>query len=1011
MISKKTWLVFIVVLIAISLQTTDAQDFGQNKPVYKVFNYKVYKTPHFEIYHYLKNDSVLNKLAQLSEQWHSLHSRIFKQSLSENPIIFYENHADFQQTTAISGDIDVGTGGVTEALKNRVVLPIAQSYAQTNHVLGHELVHAFQYHLFLSGDSGNLNNLRYLPIWMVEGMAEYLSLGSVDPNTAMWMRDAIANNDFPTLEDLTHSNKYFPYRYGECFWAFVGRTWGDSIIIPLFLETAKVGYEMAVRRVLGLDEKTFSERWRASLTNHYQKYLDIALTTPVGSKILFSKNAGDMNISPSLSPDGKYVIFLSEKDIFTFDLYLADAHTGKIIRKISSTVNNSEIDAFNYVESAGTWSPDGKRFAFTVYSKGINKLMIVDVNKGRIIHEYAIPGVPTFNNPAWSPTDNRIAVSGMIEGQSSLYLFNLDNQTAEQITHDDYSYLQPAWSTDGKSLVFSTDKPINGGMPDAKGSLNIGIFNLDTKQMNLFRVFDGAKNLNPLFTQQNKSILFLSDRDGFRNLYRYSIDSAKVYQMTKFFTGISGMTEYSPAVSIARDQDLVSYSYFYGSKYSIYSATSSNFKPFEVKADSLNYAAGTLPPLERNNSNLVDNSLNKRFEMPLTSRDSFSTAPYRPKFKLDYITQTGVGMGTSRFGTGVAGSIFAIFSDIVGQNQLYTTLAVNGQIYDIGGQVAYLNSKHKINWGGSFSHIPYIYTQYDYAYLKDPNTGAPAGYQEYYDYIRLFEDKLSVFGIRPLNKTHRFELGASMAWYYYRIDRDIYTTDINGLTTYDREKGTAPPGFRIQGVDAAFVADNSFFGMTAPMRGYRYRFGVEDYFGQINFVGLNIDYRHYLYAKPVTFAFRAFHYGRYGRNSDILSKIYLGYPWLIRGFDASKVQNYQNDTVFSVNNLLGNKVAVVSFEVRLPLSGPKKIAVIKSNYFFADIAAFFDAGLAWDNNDQLSLRWKPKNKYQRTPIMSTGISLRVNVLGAVIIEPYYAFPLQFGGLKNPVFGLNFLPGW
>lgn len=1003
-------LTFILVLIpCIVFQNAEAQDFGQNKPVYRVFNYKVYQTPHFEIYHYLKNDSVLNKLAQLSEQWHTLHESIFKQSLSDNPIIFYSSHADFQQTTAISGSIDVGTGGVTEALKNRVVLPIAASYAQTNHVLGHELAHAFQYQLLLRGDSGSLNNLRLLPLWMVEGMAEYLSLGSVDPNTALWMRDAIANNDFPTLQELTYSNKYFPYRYGECFWAYVGRTWGDSVIIRLFKETSKYGYEMALKRVLGHDEKTISEMWKTAMVNQYQKYLDIALTTPVGSKILFSKNAGDMNISPSLSPDGKYVIFLSEKDVFTYDLYLADALTGKIIRKISSTVQNSEIDAFNYVESAGTWSPDGKKFAFVVFAKGENKLMIVDVSRGKVIAEQAVPGVPTFNNPAWSPLDNKIAISGMVEGQNSLYIFDLDTRKLEKITRDNYSYMQPAWSSDGKYLVFSTDKPLLGGTPDPHGAVNLGMINLESKETRLFNVFNGAKNLNPLFSNDNKSIYFLSDRDGFRNLYRYSIDSSRVYQMTRFFTGISGITEYSPAISLARAQNLFSYSYFYGGKYSIYSAPVKNFDPFEVKTDSLNFDAATLPPLIRPGSNVVDNNLSKRLTLPLTPRDSFTTMPYRPKFQLDYITQSGVSAGTSRYGTGMAGSIFAIFSDIVGQNQLFTTLAVNGQVYDIGGQVAYLNSKHKINWGGSVSHIPYLFTQYSY----NPSPQGINGYQEYYDYYRLFEDKIALFAIRPLNRTHRFELGASTAWYYYRIDREIYTTSSSG-NTFERKRMDAPAGFQLHGIDAAFVGDNSFFGMTAPMRGYRYRLGVSDYYGSNKFVALDIDLRKYIYKKPFTFAFRLDHYGRYQQNSHdttYFAPVYLGYPWYIRGFDAAKVTNYQNDSVFSVNNLLGNRIAVFSFEIRLPLFGPRKIAAIKSNMLFADIAPFFDAGLAWNNNNQLSLKWKPTNKNERTPIFSTGVSLRINVMGALVIEPYYAFPLQFGGFRNPVFGINFLPGW
>ena len=77
-----------------------------------------------------------------------------------------------------------------------------------------------------------------------------------------------------------------------------------------------------------------------------------------------------MNISPSISPDGKYIAFFSEKNLFTLDLYLADAGTGKILKKLSSVVKNNEIDDFSFIESSGTWSPDGKQFAFVIFSKG-----------------------------------------------------------------------------------------------------------------------------------------------------------------------------------------------------------------------------------------------------------------------------------------------------------------------------------------------------------------------------------------------------------------------------------------------------------------------------------------------------------------------------------------------------------------------------------------------------------------------------------------------------------------
>src|SRR4051812_46672096 len=166
-------------------QQAKAQYFGQNKVRYKKLDFKVYKTPHFEIYYYLKNDSMIKRFAQESEVWYTLHQQVFRDTFNKpNPIILYANHPDFQQTTAIDGSIDVGTGGVTEGLKNRVVMPVMENNQMTRHVIGHELVHAFQYHLLLGKEDNPYENINNLPLWMIEGMAEYLSLGKKDAYTA-----------------------------------------------------------------------------------------------------------------------------------------------------------------------------------------------------------------------------------------------------------------------------------------------------------------------------------------------------------------------------------------------------------------------------------------------------------------------------------------------------------------------------------------------------------------------------------------------------------------------------------------------------------------------------------------------------------------------------------------------------------------------------------------------------------------------------------------------------------
>jgi hypothetical protein len=78
-------------------------------------------------------------------------------------------------------------------------MPLTGIYADTDHVLGHELVHAFQYDIAQRMGAMSQQGLGSLPLWLIEGMAEYLSVGREDPNTAMWLRDAALRGDLPTF--------------------------------------------------------------------------------------------------------------------------------------------------------------------------------------------------------------------------------------------------------------------------------------------------------------------------------------------------------------------------------------------------------------------------------------------------------------------------------------------------------------------------------------------------------------------------------------------------------------------------------------------------------------------------------------------------------------------------------------------------------------------------------------------------------------------------------------------
>lgn len=1063
-IKSKNQLLFILLVILISAcfinNTAQAQYFGQNKVRYKNLKFKVYKTPHFEIYYYMKNDSLLKRFAQESELWYTLHQQVFRDTFKRpNPIILYADHPDFQQTTAIDGEISVGTGGVTEGLKNRVVMPIMETNQTTRHVLGHELVHAFQYHMLLGSDSSGLGNINNLPLWMIEGMAEYLSLGKRDAYTAMWMRDAYLNKDIPTIRDLTESGKYFPYRYGEAFWSYLGSTYGDTIIVPFFKNTARYGLEYGIRRTFGYDDKTLSNLWKNSIINTYKPYLKDTSQIPPGHRIIDNKNSGEMNVAPAVSPDGKYISFLSEKDLFSIDLFLADAKTGKVIRRLTSKTSNTHIDEFNFIESAGAWSPDSKKFAFSIFSGGRNRMLVVSIPSGRVISNIAMGDAEQFGNLTWSPDGNQIAFQGLSEGNSDLYLYNFTTKKVTQLTNDKYSDYQPNFSRDGKHIVFTSDRTTYDATTAHTITFNLAELDLATGKVTDIKVFDGANNMNPQYSADGTQIYFLSNRDGFRNLYRYNKNTGTTEQMTELFTGISGITEFSPALSVSAHDDIV-YSYYRSQKYALYNAMASEFKPQVVSGTATNFDAALLPPPKAVGVDLINSNLNNFLSYQRIPADSIQNIPYRPQFKLDYLASSGVGVGVGigagSYGAGLSSGIQGVFSDILGRNQIYAGASVNGEIYDFAAQVFYIQQKGRWNFGGGISHIPYQLATYNVVpSTYNVNNQNVDAIEERYDIIRIFQDQLSVFTSYPFSKVTRLEFGTGASRNSYMVTRYSTFYDANGnYLDFQRNRisndrynndpynnvGILRP-INLMQVSAALIGDNSYFGIASPLSGFRYRLQAEYDFGSYRFFSPTIDLRKYARVKPVTLAVRFNAFGRFGQDTG-LYPYYIGYPFLIRGYESQTF--YGSNTSgpsngFTISQLSGSRVAVANFEVRLPFTGPEKLSAIKSKFLFSELNLFFDAGLAWNRGNQIKFQRSPDligyqhqvdasgqpvlddkgnpvsvatyNNNQRVPALSAGVSLRVNLFGALILEPYYAIPFNRTDVKKPVFGLNFTPGW
>lgn len=995
-----------------------AQYFGRNKVQYEKFDFKVLHTSHFNIYYYSETEKTINDIAQLSEQWYQKYSTLFRHSfVKPNPIIIYANDADFRQTEIVNEQIDIGVGGVTEALKIRLVMPLAESYKSTNHVLGHEMLHVFQYDMLLQNDSLSLYSIYNLPLWFIEGMAEYYSLGRNDPHTAMWMRDAVLHYDVPSLKKVSTDYKYFPYRYGHAIWACIAGYWGDTIIPPLFLKSVQVGFDRAVKEVLKISSDSLSLLWQHTLTEAYTPFIKkYPKRQGTGKRVLAPDiHGGEMNLAPSISPDGKYVAFLSEKDIFTIDLFLADATSGKIIRKLASSSGNAHYDALNFLESAGTWSPDSKEIAFVVFSKGSSKIIIIDINSGKIKREIKFESVRRILNPSWSPDGKYLVFSGAKGGMTDLYIYNLEKDYLNQLTNDKYADLQPEWSPDGENIVFVTDREAPADSDNfIPGSMKIALLNFENEKITLLPLFVNAKHINPKYDATGKFIYFISDPNGISNIYRYDFESTEILQVTDVATGISGITELSPALTISHENNLLAFSVFEHQDYIVYAISTEQIKGPSVEERKNFSRNGELQPVV---GRQVKEIIREDISFVLSRKDTFYFSDYKPKIQLDYIGNVYVGAAVDQYTTGVAGGASFQFSDVLNQHAIYTILQINGQLKNSAAQVLYVNKSHRFIWGPFLSHIPYlsssVFIRKDTFMINGTLTTSRVIDQLIQ---RTVEDKIALTGKYPFSATNRLDLSTGYTHVNYNIELVRNAVTNNQLTEEQTRNLNVPPDIDLTQVSAAYVGDKAYFGLTAPLKGFRYRFQTEANIGTYNFATILADYRRYIRTTPFTFAFRAMHYGRYFEDAEsgFLSPLFLGYEYLVRGysiysFEYSECDDPKNGGCPVFNRLTGSKIAVTNLELRLPFTGPKQLAVIKSKHFFSSINAFFDGGLAWKANDPPVFSLK-QYSMQRIPVFSAGLAARVNLMGVMILELYYAYPFQ-RPVKGPHFGFQITPGW
>lgn len=1008
-----------VLLLALVLwlpQAVTAQYFGRNKVQYRSFDFQIIRTEHFDVYYYDREREAVMDAARMIERSYARLSKLLQHEFRERkPVILYASHTDFQQTNALPGFMDESTGGVTEASKSRIIMPFTGTYADFDHVLTHELVHAFQYDVILR--RGVLNEAMpfgaRLPLWFMEGMAEYLSIGRTDPLTVSWLRDAVLHGYLRDIAEMTRRDDYLSYRFGQSLWAYIGGKYGDEVVGILLQKAPRIGLERAFSSTLGISLQELSDDWIASIRTTYLPQVAIySQPQSFSQKVTHHDALGDpWFLAPSISPDGNELVYLSQRDGFYFDLWLADARSGKPKRKLVAGSGEASYESLRYMYSGTGFSRDGRYIVFAAQSGGRDVLNVYDNRAKRVVRRLRFD-VDGITSPAFSPDGRNIVFTGLYGGHSDLYITDL-NGRLRRLTSDRYADLLPSWSPDGTHIAFTTDRgPATSFDRLTYGNFRVALYSVQTGEIRLLPHQDAGKNMNPVWAPDSKSLVWVNDASGTNNLHLFDLEEQALYRITDLLSGVLAVTPTSPVLSWSASGRLA-YVYFEKAGYNIYtiddprtlprvpvaapvlatadvtagdegsvSATTAvdpdrtagrvpldadspvadvpgrtfggthsfyrSGRSIRPSADTV--AAADIAPILSVTA-LLDSAM-----MALPDTTAFEHRDYKVRFTPDMIGRPTIGAQVGGYyGNGLYGGSFITLSDMLGNHNIVAAASVNGSLSDASFYTAYNRMKSRANIGLSLQQLP-LYRYYGTDYMRLDVKGREEDVWANV-FLRDVIRSAAAYVSYPFSQFQRMEFGASAV--YYKSDvvyrgRTLRTSEPFQVSDRIDDLSYIQPM-------TALVFDNTLFGWTGPVFGRRYRLQLSRTLGNFEFTEGMLDFRNYVnWQQKIVLATRFMSLTRYGTDADRFG-VYWGGPYYVRGYDATSFDLDGDECTSSRfeagdasvsmcpvrDQLIGSSAALMNAELRVPIIRELQIGFLGA-FPPVDLVTFLDGGVAWD---------------------------------------------------------------
>jgi WD40 repeat protein len=540
-------------------------DFGKNRVQYDDFKWQFYRFPKYETYFYTGGKEMSVHAAKyLNLRIPELESFFDYQMSDRIQFVIYNKQSHYRQSNVgLGSERNQNLGGITKIVGNKAFVYFEGDYDSFEKQLDAGLIEVLINQIVYGGNWREVirnSTLVDLPEWYSKGLISFM-INEHDPLIQAKIKDGIINNKFKRFNTLSNEQAEI---VGHGLWQYVSNTYGDEVI-PNILYMTRIAREVndGFLYVIGLSLDQLYEEWRIQAKSRYMQ-AEPNGSDNMGEKMLvkMKKNRRYQNLK--VSPNERYISYSTNQD-GQYKVYLHDLQTNKKEKIFKREHKLERIQDYSYpiVE----WHPSGDFLTFISEDKG-----------DLLFYNYTIESEELAVKPIFKmekvlsyqflKSGKQFVFSGVNEGQSDLYLYNMLGNTQKKLTDDIYDDLLPTIDDNSANVFFVSNRmndSLNLDHHEGEFSHEKDIFVLDLKQNNYIQSVTNTPGLEetaPILL--NGTLSYLAQHKGRTSQYTAKYDSvvSKIDTIIhyRYFYETNRITDYSsPVLSQSVTSDGVIY--------------------------------------------------------------------------------------------------------------------------------------------------------------------------------------------------------------------------------------------------------------------------------------------------------------------------------------------------------------------------------------------------------------------------------------------------------------------